>query len=124
VVILVVVEEPDVSDLLAYILKRSGHDVLLARDCESGTHLWRQHDPSLVLLDLDLPDEGGWEMCRLLGMESPARTPVILLSSSDAENDIVKGLDMGAEDYITKPFSPRVLQARVKTLLRRTARDP
>src|SRR5690606_15256135 len=114
-------EEPDVSDLLAYILKRGGHDVLLARDCESGTHPWRQHDPSLVLLDLDLPHESGWEMCRLLGMESPARTPVILLSSSDAENDIVKGLDMGAEDYITKPFSLRVLQARVKTLLRRTA---
>lgn len=123
-VILVVAEEPDVSDLLAYILRRSGHEVLLARDSETGTSLWQQHHPSLVLLDVDLPNESGWEMCRLLGTESPVPTPVILLSSSDAENDIVRGLDTGAEDYITKPFSPRVLQARVKALLRRTTREP
>lgn len=117
--ILVVEDEEDLSDLLSYILRRAGHNVTLAFDGETALRLWRERVPELVLLDINLPRRSGWEVCEVIRRES--NTPVMILSGADTEEDVVRGLDLGAEDYITKPFSPRVLQARVRTLLRRNA---
>lgn len=119
--ILVVEDEVDLSDLLSYILRRSGYEVLTAYDGESALRLWREHQPALVLLDVGIPHKDGWEVCKTIHSESS--TPIMILSGADAEEDIIHGLELGAEDYITKPFSPRLLQARIKTLLRRS-QDP
>jgi DNA-binding response OmpR family regulator len=120
--ILVVEDEVDLSDLLSFILKRAGHEVILAFDGDSALRLWRERQPELVLLDLNLPRRNGWEVCEAIRREST--TPIMILSGADAEEDVVRGLDLGAEDYLTKPFSPRVLQARVRTLLRRSSQRP
>lgn len=116
--ILVVEDEQDLSDLLSYILRRSGHEVLAAYDGESALRLWREHHPSLVLLDVGIPQKNGWEVCSAIRSESA--TPIMILSGADSEEDIIHGLELGAEDYVTKPFSPRLLQARIRTLLRRS----
>jgi DNA-binding response OmpR family regulator len=116
--ILVVEDEADLSDLLSYILRRAGHEVILAFDGETALRMWKERDPELVLLDIGLPRKNGWEVCRTIRNEST--TPVMILSGADAEEDVIHGLDIGAEDYMTKPFSPRLLQARIKTLLRRS----
>lgn len=116
--ILVVEDEADLSDLLSYILRRAGHEVITAFDGESALRMWRERQPELVLLDLGLPRRNGWEVCETIRSESS--TPIMILSGADAEEDVVRGLDLGAEDYVTKPFSPRLLQARIRTLLRRS----
>jgi DNA-binding response OmpR family regulator len=116
--ILVVEDELDLSDLLSYILRRAGHDVIVAFDGEAALRLWRERDPELVLLDVGLPKTNGWEVCRQIRSESS--TPVVIVSGSDAEDDMVKGFDLGIEDYVVKPFSPRILQARVRTILSRS----
>jgi DNA-binding response OmpR family regulator len=118
--ILVVEDEEDLSDLLSFILRRAGHEVILAFDGETALKLWRERQPELVLLDLNLPRRNGWEVCEAIRREST--TPIMILSGADTEEDMVRGLDLGAEDYITKPFSPRLLQARIRTLLRRGSR--
>ncbi|HLF79278.1 MAG TPA: response regulator transcription factor [Dehalococcoidia bacterium] len=115
--ILVVEDELDLSDLLTFILRRAGHDVITAFDGESALRLWREQDPELVLLDVGLPRTNGWEVCRVI--RSEATTPVVIVSGLDAEDDMVKGFDLGIEDYVVKPFSPRILQARVRTVLTR-----
>ncbi|HWC28561.1 MAG TPA: response regulator transcription factor, partial [Dehalococcoidia bacterium] len=115
--ILVVEDEADLSDLLSYILRRAGHEVLIASDGDAALRVWRERSPELVLLDIGLPCRTGWEVCQTIRGESS--TPVMILSGADSEDDIVRGLDLGAEDYVTKPFSPRLLQARIKTVLRR-----
>jgi DNA-binding response OmpR family regulator len=115
--ILVVEDELDLSDLLSFILRRAGHDVITAFDGESAIKLWRERDPELVLLDVGLPRTNGWEVCRII--RSEATTPVVIVSGFDAEDDMVKGFDLGVEDYVVKPFSPRILQARVRTVLSR-----
>ncbi len=116
--ILVVEDEADLSDLLSYILRRAGHEVILAFDGDAALRLWKERDPELVLLDIGLPRRNGWDVCRTIRNEST--TPVMILSGADAEEDILQGLEIGAEDYVTKPFSPRLLQARIRTLLRRS----
>ena len=115
--ILVVEDEPDLTDLLTYILRRAGHDVLVAFDGETALRLFRERSPELVLLDVGLPKASGWEVCRSIRGES--NTPVVFLSGNDKEEDMVQGLDLGAEDYLVKPFSPKVLQARIRAVLRR-----
>jgi DNA-binding response OmpR family regulator len=80
--------------------------------------MWRERAPDLVILDIGLPRKDGWEVCRAIRTEST--TPIMILSGNDSEDDVLRGLDLGAEDYMTKPFSPRVLQARVRSLLRRS----
>jgi DNA-binding response OmpR family regulator len=117
--ILVVEDEEDLADVLSYMLRRSGYDVILASDGDTALRLWRDRRPELVLLDISLPRRNGWEVCEVIRCES--NTPVMILSGADTEEDVLRGLDLGAGDYITKPFSPRVLQARVRTLLRRNA---
>jgi DNA-binding response OmpR family regulator len=120
--ILVVEDERDLSDLLSYILRRSGHEVLAAYDGDSALRLWREHQPALVLLDVGIPARNGWEVCRAIRSESNS-TPIMILSGADTEEDIIHGLELGAEDYVTKPFSPRLLQARIRTLLRRSQHE-
>lgn len=115
--ILIVEDEPDLSDLLSFILRRAGHDVIVAFDGDTALKLWRERDPDLVLLDLGIPRTDGWEVCKTIRGESS--TPVMIVSGADAEDDMVRGFDLGIEDYVTKPFSPRLLQARIKTALRR-----
>jgi two-component system alkaline phosphatase synthesis response regulator PhoP len=115
--ILVVEDDDDLADVLSYMLRRAGHDVILASDGDTALRLWRERLPELVLLDISLPRRNGWEVCEVICRES--NTPVMILSGADREEDIVHGLDLGAGDYITKPFSPRVVQARVRTLLLR-----
>jgi DNA-binding response OmpR family regulator len=116
--ILVVEDEEDLSDLLSFILRRAGHDVIHTVDGETALRLWRERSPEMVLLDINIPRRSGWEVCEVIRRESS--TPVIILSGADTEEDVVRGLSLGAGDYITKPFSPRVLQARVRTLLTRS----
>jgi two-component system response regulator MtrA len=117
--ILVVEDELDLSDLLSYILRRAGHDVIVAQDGETALQMWRQKNPELVLLDIGLPKKNGWEVCKTIRHESS--TPVIIVSGADTEDEMVQGFDLGAVDYVTKPFSPKLLHARVRTALRRSS---
>ncbi len=116
--VLIVEDDADLLDILCYTLRREGHEVIAAHDGASGLQLWKLKDPRLVLLDVDLPKLSGWEVVKQIRTEST--TPVIMLTGAHAEADIVRGLDLGADDYITKPFSPRQLTARIRTVLRRT----
>ena len=115
--ILIIEDDDDLLDVLSYALRRRGYDVLAAHDGPSGLRLWESKDPELVLLDAGLPQVSGWEICRRIRAE--ASTPIIMLSGATTEVDVVRGLDLGADDYIGKPVSPRVLVARVQAVLRR-----
>jgi DNA-binding response OmpR family regulator len=115
--VLIVEDDGDLLDILCYTIRREGHDVIAAHDGDAGLQLWKTKEPRLVLLDVDLPKISGWEVCKHIRAESA--TPIIMLTSAHSEADIVKGLDLGADDYITKPFSPRQLVARIRTVLRR-----
>jgi DNA-binding response OmpR family regulator len=117
--ILIIEDEADLTDVLSYMMRREGHDVLTALDGETGLRLWRKHNPQLVLLDLGLPRASGWDVCREIYNE--AHTPIVIVSGNSGDNEIARGLDLGAEDFITKPFSPRILQARIRAVLRRSA---
>ena len=128
--VFVVEDEQDLQDLLRYNLSREGYEVTAASTGEEALEMIRQEPPDLVLLDLMLPGIDGLEVCRLLKGKAPTNAiPVIMLTAKGEEADVVAGLELGADDYITKPFSPRVLAARVKAVLRRgseedTARGP
>ena len=115
--ILVVEDDADLLDVLCFTLRRKGYDVLAAHDGAVGLHLWQTKTPQLVLLDADLPKINGWELCKRIRSES--NTPVIMLTGASSEADTVRGLDLGADDYLTKPFSPSVLVARIQAVLRR-----
>lgn len=115
--ILIVEDDADLLDILCFTLRREGHEVIAARDGAVGLQLWRQKDPQLVLLDVDLPKVNGWEVCRQIRAES--NTPILMLTAARSDGDIVRGLDSGADDYITKPFNPRELLARIRAVLRR-----
>jgi DNA-binding response OmpR family regulator len=116
--ILVVDDEPNIADLVELYLRKEGFRVLKAATGEDGLSAARRERPRLVVLDVGLPGIDGLEVCRKLQAETPI--PVIFLTARDAEIDRVLGLEMGADDYLTKPFSPRELVARVKAVLRRT----
>jgi two-component system alkaline phosphatase synthesis response regulator PhoP len=118
--ILVVEDEEDIAELIRYNLDREGYRVLLADSGERGLDVARRERPDLILLDLMLPGSDGLDICKhLKGHESTASTPVVMVTARGEEADVVAGLELGAEDYVTKPFSPRVLVARVRTVLRR-----
>ena len=124
-VVLVVDDEPDILNLLEYNLKRAGFRALLARDGPEAIEAAKTHRPDLVLLDIMLPDMDGTEVLRRLRLtESTASIPVIMLTAKGEEVDKIVGFELGAEDYITKPFSPRELILRVKTVLKRVAETP
>ena len=120
--ILVIDDEKDLIELVRYNLEKEGFDVVGAADGKAGLEVAREHRPDLILLDLMMPGLDGLEVCRRLRADGrTAGIPVILLTAKATEADRVVGLEMGADDYITKPFSPRELVARVKTRLRRAA---
>ncbi len=115
--ILVVDDEPQIVDLLRSYLLRDGFDVEAASDGEAALAAVRRHRPDLVVLDLMLPRLDGREVCRRI--RESERTPIIMLTARDEETDKLLGLELGADDYITKPFSPREVVARVRAVLRR-----
>ena len=120
ITILVVEDEQDLLDLLEYNLSREGYEVVTSTSGETGLRLVKTHQPDLVVLDLMLPGMDGLEVCRSLRATEPtADLPIIMLTAKGEETDIVRGLELGADDYITKPFSPRVLSARIAAVLRR-----
>jgi len=120
--ILVVDDEPPIVDLLVYNLKRAGYAVLVARDGEEALAVARREQPDLVILDLMLPRMDGLEVCRVLRRERDV--PIIMLTARDAEVDRVVGLELGADDYVVKPFSVRELVVRVRNVLRRVEARP
>ena len=117
--ILIVEDEKNIVDILSFNLGREGYDTLEAYDGEAGLQLALEQDPDLVLLDLMLPKKNGFDVCRGI-REAGRNTPVIMLTAREEETDKVLGLELGADDYITKPFSMRELLARIKANIRRT----
>ena len=121
--IVVVEDDPNIADLVDLYLRREGFRVLQAGDGEGGLEVVERERPKLVVLDVGLPGHvDGLEVCRRL--RAKRQTPVLMLTARDGEIDRVLGLELGADDYVTKPFSPRELVARVKAILRRTEGPP
>jgi DNA-binding response OmpR family regulator len=117
--IVVIEDDPNISDLVAMYLRKQGYRVLQAEDAQRGLEYIERERPKLAIVDVGLPGElDGLDVCRKLGAEHGP--PVVLLTARDDEVDRVLGLELGADDYVTKPFSPRELVARVRAVLRRT----
>lgn len=118
--IVVVEDEPDLVDVVTYNLEREGYLVSAARRGDEGLNLIRSELPDLVLLDLMLPGMDGLSICRQMKSDGALKAiPIIIASAKGEESDVVIGLEMGADDYLAKPFSPRELLARIKAVLRR-----
>jgi len=118
--VLVVEDEPDLREVMRYNLQREGFEVVECEDGEQGLEAIRQRLPSLVLLDIMLPGMSGLDICRAMKRDPETRgIPVIMVTARGEESEIVLGLELGADDYVPKPFSPRELVARVKAVLRR-----
>ena len=116
--VLIIEDEKDIVRLLKYNLEKEGYAVLSASDGEAGLSLARQEKPDFIILDLMLPKLDGMQVCRTLRAEMS--TPIMMLTAKKEEIDRIIGLELGADDYMTKPFSTRELLARIKTILRRT----
>jgi DNA-binding response OmpR family regulator len=122
--ILIVDDEPDAIELLAFNLRNSGFDVITAEDGAQALKKAKQDNPDLMVLDVMIPEIDGMEVCKLLRRDNAtAKLPVIMLTAKAAEIDRVLGLEIGADDYVTKPFSPRELVLRIKKLLQRGKED-
>ena len=117
--ILIAEDEPKIVDVLRLYLERDGYQVVAAPDGATVLEAFHRKVPDLVLLDLNLPEVSGLEVCRQVRRESS--TPIIMLTARDGEADKLIGLELGADDYVTKPFSPREVVARVRAVLRRSA---
>ena len=117
--VLIVEDEKNIVDILSFNLGREGYTTLEAYDGDAGLQLALEQDPDLILLDLMLPGKNGFDVCRTL-REKGQTTPIIMLTAREEETDKVLGLELGADDYITKPFSMRELLARVKANIRRS----
>ena len=118
--ILIVEDEVDICEVLKYNLQKEGYRISIITSGEETLKTTKYLQPHLILLDLMLPGIDGLEVCRLLKSDRQTQAiPVIILTAKSAESDIITGLELGAEDYITKPFSPKILIARVRTTLRR-----
>jgi two-component system phosphate regulon response regulator PhoB len=123
--ILVVDDEADIRELIRYNLARAGYRVLEAGDGEQALELIRSQQPALVVLDLMLPGMDGLDLCRTVKADPILKCiPIIVVSARGEEVDVVAGLELGADDYLAKPFSPRVLLARIKSVLRRSSTQP
>lgn len=123
--ILVVEDEKNILELVKYNLEQAGYTVLTAARGDLGLELARKSKLSLMILDLMLPEIDGLEICKILkGNEKTSAIPIIMLTAKSQELDKVVGLELGADDYVTKPFSPRELMARVKAVLRRGREKP
>jgi two-component system phosphate regulon response regulator PhoB len=122
--ILAVEDEEDIQELVRYNLEKEGYSVTVTASGEDGLRLARTSAPSLILLDLMLPGIDGLEVCRTLKADPKAQhIPIVMLTAKGEESDIVTGLELGADDYVTKPFSPRILIARVRAVLRRKSKQ-
>jgi DNA-binding response OmpR family regulator len=119
--ILVVEDDRKTAELIRLYLEHDGYRVLCAADGRAALDMARQHQPDLIVLDLMLPVLGGLDLCRVLRHDS--NVPIIMVTAKSTEDDILIGLDLGADDYVTKPFSPRQLAARVRAVLRRAQDD-
>jgi len=122
--ILIIEDEPDISQLIEYNLTQSGYSILVSNNGENGIENTRKHIPDLILLDLMLPGINGIDVCRTLKNDKDTSdVSIIMLTALGQEEDIVKGLETGADDYVTKPFSFPVLEARIQSVLRRGIKD-
>jgi len=115
--ILIVDDDGDLLALVGFALTQAGFTTVRAGDARSGTALFTAESPDLAILDINLPDGSGFDVCEAIRRQS--RIPIMMLTARGEEEDLVKALDLGADDYLTKPFSPRTLLARVRALLRR-----
>ncbi len=119
---LVVDDDRILADLVAFSLRREGFEVIQAHEGETALRRWADEQPDLIILDLNMPKLDGFAVCRRIREES--QIPIILLTVREEEDDIVRGLGTGADDYIVKPFSPRQLVARAQAVLRRAGKTP
>ena len=120
--VLVVEDDPHTRELVRLYLERDGHQTLTADNGADGLAIARASEPDLILLDLMLPGLNGWQVCQELRRAND-EVPIVMLTARVEEDDRLTGFDLGADDYITKPFSPREVAARVRAILRRSARD-
>ena len=120
--VLVVDDDADLLDLTSYALRREGFTVIPASDGQQAVQRWESETPDLVVLDANMPKMNGFEVCRKIRQGS--ETPVIMLTARGDEGDILQGLQLGADDYVTKPFSAKQLIARMRAVLRRCQADP
>ena len=119
--VLIVEDEISFSDALAYLLKKESYDVEVAVNGKEAIDIFNSFSPDLILLDLMIPEVSGTEVCRVI--RSTSQVPIIMLTAKDSEIDKVVGLELGADDYVTKPYSSRELIARIKAVLRRGITD-
>jgi DNA-binding response OmpR family regulator len=119
---LVVDDDRVLADVVAFTLRREGFEVVRAFDGEAALQQWAEEQPDLIVLDVNLPKLDGFAVCQKIRQQ--ADTPILLLTVRDEEDDIVRGLELGADDYITKPFSPRQLVARAQAIMRRAGKKP
>ncbi|MDD6763284.1 MAG: response regulator [Clostridiales bacterium] len=116
--ILIIEDEKNINDILVFTFEQDGYKTVSAYDGPMGIDLFRQHNPDLILLDCNLPGMDGMDVCKEIRKES--NVPIVMLTAREDEVDKVLGLELGADDYITKPYSARELKARVKAILRRS----
>ncbi|WP_379670275.1 response regulator transcription factor [Pueribacillus sp. YX66] len=118
--ILIVEDEQPILDLMKHYLKNAGYEVWGVTDGEEARRIFEERDPCFIILDLMLPGESGESICRWIRVEQKSDVPLIMVTAKVSERDRIHGLSIGADDYMTKPFSPKELVARVETVLRRT----
>lgn len=116
--VLIADDDLDLADVLSFTLRRAGFEVLLAHNGADALRLFRSEKPDLVILDWTMPQLSGLQVCKMIRLESTA--PILMLTVRNSDDDVVAALEAGADEYVTKPFSPRQLAARVRSLLRRT----
>ncbi|MUK89758.1 response regulator [Ornithinibacillus sp. L9] len=114
----IVEDDPNIQNIVSAFLKKEGFEVTILNSAEEGLQLWSENPPDMWILDIMLPGMDGYEFCKKIRNES--NVPIIIISAKDEEIDKILGLELGGDDYLTKPFSPRELVARVKRLFKRT----
>jgi DNA-binding response OmpR family regulator len=119
---LIVDDDLALADVVSFTMRRAGFEVIMAHDGQAALERWEDEAPDLIILDLNLPKLDGLKVCERI--RSEADTPIIILSVRGEEDDVVRGLELGADDYIVKPFSPRQLVARAEAVLRRATSAP
>jgi DNA-binding response OmpR family regulator len=117
---LIVDDDRVLADVVAFTLRREGYEIIMAHDGEEALRRWQSEEPHLIVLDITMPKLDGFAVCRRI--REQADTPIILLTVRGDEDDVVRGLELGADDYITKPFSPRQLVARAQAVMRRAGK--
>ena len=119
--VLIVDDDRTLSDLVAFTLRREGYETIQVYDGEAALQRWQQDQPDLIILDVNLPKRDGFSVCRAIRQQQDD-VPIVMLTVRDEEDDLVTGLQIGADDYIYKPFSPRQLVARLQAVLRRSGK--